>query len=307
MGNLKRRELIYKPELQTSFSEEKHDRIVGLVRDQVNYIDTVELWFPWPVNEFQIKEIKDRCLGKVIPRYYSQENPQPYPSKLSIHRPQDDLFEFLDDLPEDVYPCRLDVAIDYITDTFESAREIQKYFELHWIKLWPGKRQLSRFQETIYLANNTGSRPSNNGTVYADKPCRIPGNHFGAPCCHVEWRLAGKTNLRQAGYIEPWDLVDFQHRKFWEKRMNFRFVDFGRLGLMCEQPNSKRRKLRNSDYRHGYRFARHAMDFYSGNNGIPIRPRESAHQIRDYLRHCECTGFGKCIKKFDPGKFLPDG
>jgi len=74
---------------------------------------------------------------------------------------------------------------------------------------------------------------------YDDQRSKISGQ----PCLHIEARIGTADALRRAGVYRADDLIDFDHRAFWQKHLRYRALDcarFGRALLNCQR-NSRRR------------------------------------------------------------------
>jgi hypothetical protein len=76
-----------------------------------------------------------------------------------------------------------------------------------------------------------------NLVIYADRRSRMTGAPF---CVHLEWRLYGGRVLRRAGIGSLSDLLRFDHRRFWSKRLQLRAVNLRKLGrLHCVRVQRK--------------------------------------------------------------------
>jgi hypothetical protein len=51
-------------------------------------------------------------------------------------------------------------------------------------------------------------------------------------CLHLEWRLRSLKAVRAAGIESGEDLIGFNHREFWQKRLLLFDVDRQRLGRL---------------------------------------------------------------------------
>ena len=64
--------------------------------------------------------------------------------------------------------------------------------------------------------------------VYADLPCRRVTEE--TPCVHLEWRLNGSRALQRAGLGTVGQLLQLDHRQFWQERLLLRTVKQQALG-----------------------------------------------------------------------------
>jgi hypothetical protein len=68
-------------------------------------------------------------------------------------------------------------------------------------------------------------RAAQNGIVfYKEDHSRITGEEY---CLHLEWRLNRLRAVRAAGIETGQDLLKFDHRAFWQKRLRLYEVDEG--------------------------------------------------------------------------------
>ncbi len=117
----------------------------------------------------------------------------------------------------------MEVACDLI---FPDCVELDDAFEFlhhHMVRRWHGKRQkIRRFEDG---ARYDAGRWAPNGIVMYREPfSRATGE---ADCLHLEWRLNGLDAVRGAGIKRPQELLNFNHRAFWEPRLDDRFHESG--------------------------------------------------------------------------------
>lgn len=75
-----------------------------------------------------------------------------------------------------------------------------------------------------YGRRNRGTaRCPNVLAIYADKPsklnCVVRPLKEARPCLHIEWRASGSATLESMGVVSLDDLVQFDHRAFWDKHL----------------------------------------------------------------------------------------
>jgi hypothetical protein len=112
-----------------------------------------------------------------------------------------------------------------LTSTAAEAEKLQAYVDAHWYK--PYHRETHKVEvyanSTTYLGfKNWQSRY----VTYADKPSR----HTGEPCCHLECRFQSRRTVAGLGIDSLNDLLAFDHRVFWGKRLRLCEYDLEVLG-----------------------------------------------------------------------------
>jgi hypothetical protein len=111
-----------------------------------------------------------------------------------------------------------------------------------------GRKVKSEVVDEIEMAETRYDawRAPNKICFYRDKPCRLTGEIH---CLHLEWHLNGLRAVRRAGIESGQDLVDFDHRSFWDPRLLLFDVDIERLGrLVRNQSTGKKSRASGSNY-----------------------------------------------------------
>jgi hypothetical protein len=210
----------------------------------------VEFWSMRYFNAAAIKRIQSLCDGESWPDNERMPNNPIYCQKFTMQQPTDAVFEFLDEIP-DMYGLlitRVDFALDFITRTKKDAKVVQKFFDMHAVKRWPGKRQIGWLKRTKYSAKpEKGETPPANVTAgYSDLTSKTDGK---PPCYHHEWKCFRAEAVRRVGVNCFWDLAVFDHHTFWERNLRLFEWDYGRLGRVLKR--TRRKKARDGDARVG--------------------------------------------------------
>jgi len=119
----------------------------------------------------------------------------------------------------------VDCALDFVTSTRAKAEKLQLAIDARWYKQYHRrKHDVAVFeQSTTYFGfKNWQSKY----VTYADKPSR----HGGGPCCHLECRFQSKRPVAALGIDSIGDLLAFDHRAFWKKRLRLYEYDPELLG-----------------------------------------------------------------------------
>lgn len=220
--------------------------VADLVTDIVPYIDTLDLKTKFWLRKEHYQRLNMLCGGKVWP----DKNPifarfTEFVCKLHLQRPSDEAIEFLiDTFPEDeIGFCRLDHSVDYLTATAQNSGMVHHFFDMYQVKLYPGKQRVSKFWGTSYSSQS----PKVNCQIcsYSDKPTKAPQVDIPQPCFHFEYRLKNPQAIKRAGIERLDDLIDFNFRSFFEKRLIFQEIDFSKFHRIVKK--TTRRKPREED------------------------------------------------------------
>lgn len=220
-----------------------------IIISRIPYFDVVKLWTYRPLIDSEMRTLESLSGRK--PDCRSEEKkfyPYNYRYLITLSQPRDEAFSFLDKVLEGRYFLNyIEFALDLITETRLDAEEVQDFLDGHQIKLWRGKQQLGYYQTTTYSSKD---RWVNNEIVrYSDKPSKMNGRH----CCHVEWRMCGAGTIRTAGINNLLNLMDFDHRNFWKKRIQLREIKRESLGKYFMK-HSRRKKPLFEEYVRGRPF-----------------------------------------------------
>jgi len=152
----------------------------------------------------------------------------------------------------DVLINGVEIALDLnFKNGFErdAARE---FFHKHLVRRWHGSRQKIHVyqppQQKQAAHDHSGqcrydaarSAP-NKIVVYSEDFTRITGE---PDCLHIEWRTTRARATRATGIESVGDLLVFDHRRFWQKRLRLYDVDCDKLGLMMANRSEGRRHRR---------------------------------------------------------------
>jgi hypothetical protein len=113
---------------------------------------------------------------------------------------------------------RVDVALDFVAASFVEAEDLNTYLRNHLIQRWHGGKLLRVVKDTVYYG---AAKSANNIALYADKPSRIDKSGY---CVHLEWRINSARAVRAAGFHDVDDLLEFNFREFWRRRLSLRDI-----------------------------------------------------------------------------------
>ena len=113
--------------------------------------------------------------------------------------------------------------------TFSNKQQVDEAYEFvrsFHIKRWRGEQWVVFCRGTSRYSAKQGV--ANLLVVYSDLPCRRVTEETA--CVHLEWRLNGARALQRAGLGTIGQLLQLDHRAFWQKRLLMHTVDQQALG-----------------------------------------------------------------------------
>jgi hypothetical protein len=141
------------------------------------YIDTTEWFFrqvPSGVREDVEKIIRKRVRIKDC----TDRNGRLWGRRLCVNLPSAELLQYMSQLQQGrrCVVSRVDIALDFITDTREQADAIGFYLKHHLVLLWRPRGKNGTFGQkrgTVYwMAKRRYRRPNRNLVLYSDRPAR---------------------------------------------------------------------------------------------------------------------------------------
>ncbi len=282
-----------------------------LIQDRVAYIDTVVFWANWNLPKSQLDLIRQHCSGAVWPEYSPMKYHPNLKCKITMQRPNEAVFKILEDWiyrRNIILMSQVSFALDFTTNTEVEAMIVWDFFAKHAVKLWPGKNDMGSYKQTIYSSQN--KHQSNSIVQYASRGSKI----IGSPCHHFEWRCQGAGAARRVGIFSPIDLLDFDHNKFWKKRLVLEEINKlltpvrrkrGRPKVKISK-SSKRYSARRPNSRALLLARGLAYNHHNEEHGF-IRPSGAAQVLKKYLRPM-LTNYRlrKCFRRIDNTPYLPE-
>lgn len=213
------------------------NRPVPRISRRTPFFDKLTLWVTDPLDRSVIAALR-RMAGSVHPRMeHMPYNPE-YQQKVDVCQPSTMALRFLRDVLQDSHHTinYLELANDMETEDPRHLPILARFFDMHLVKKWPGKRGIAHYEGTRY----TNRRGNPNGIVlYSDTPSKVTGE----PCVHLEWRFSGIAILREHKLCTLEQLLAADHRAFWEDRLVLRGLN---LAMLAKQflGDSKAKKPR---------------------------------------------------------------
>jgi hypothetical protein len=129
---------------------------------------------------------------------------------------------------QDALVNRVEIALDYVFNSEKGRDAAYDYFDQHRIRRWHGRTSRIHVHPGIAETRYDAARRSRNVTVqYKQSHSRMTGE---LNVLHLEWRLTGKRAVIATGIVKPIDLLSFNHRAFWERRLLLVDINAERLG-----------------------------------------------------------------------------
>lgn len=157
------------------------------VTEKILYIDTIEIFLPEEAPRFILRKARQINYEKLISRKGKHGG-----FILSVHQPTLSCITFLaTEFPEH-HVCRIDCALDLLSQTSSRAVEMQRVLQHFVIMPWRGRRVSHTHHITLYLSSAWHGR---NIIIYSDRPSKIRRE----PTCHMEFRWYGAQMCQSIG------------------------------------------------------------------------------------------------------------
>ena len=193
--------------------------------------------------------------------------------QLILPQPTDDALRFIASLT-DIWLStnQLELALDYVFSDPVSTEILFDYFACHLLLKWHGNRRVRFIGNGVYWAKRTAPRQF---TLYADRPSKVAG---GVPCVHLEMRFHGAASIKRLDITSAIDLIDFDHRSFWQNRLTLYAFDIEILGRRRRQSlrgrHAAHKRIRTSSQGHTVN-----IDARAGRALSRLLYRPMSHQI----------------------------
>ena len=217
------------------------------------YFDKIQFWVLTPLDSMTIASLRRQCgQGGLHVDNRPARFDGGYRQRIELRQPSDNALAWLAG-HDDALINRVEIALDF---TFRSKVEKDRLFEFlhyHLVRRWHGKNQKIKLVRGTALKTSKvvdeiddgetrydAYRAPNKIVFYRNQFSRITGE---LNCLHLEWHLNLLKTVRSAGINSGRDLVEFNHRQFWQKRLLLCDVDRRRLGrLIRNRAAGKRRR-----------------------------------------------------------------
>lgn len=210
------------------------------------YIDSLQVRLKQPVSAATCEQLRKHC-GHVYLEYNPARFDFTYRWRLDVKQPAEQAFEWIA-TRADALINRADFAIDWCLHSSDEQAELQQLIETHKARRWHSEKHGVRYYpgkaQTVYDAPRWAKTVL---AIYRDPVSRISGELF---TYRIEWRSSGVRALRTCGITTPQDLLNFDHRKFWQRRLVLFTVEKEKLGRYVAN-RTKRGKRRTAEMSKG--------------------------------------------------------
>ena len=251
-------------------------RNISAVADGINpcgiyaYLDKVHIWLSRPLSQGQLDWLKQQCGGMHVDHQPKRWD-RIYQQRLQLQRPNREALQSLSTLMGGRLNY-VEFGLDWIFDDEEERDQAFALVSRYHVKRWHGKQRITFAKTTRY----TGQRRAPNVLAsYADKASRITREPY---CVHLEWRINGVEPLRRAGITCIRDLMNFDHRHFWQSRLLMRAFNPGELGKQFNIHVAGKGRRRTQWIKFHGAFA-YDYDLRAG--GILVRAQSSTQMLID--------------------------
>jgi hypothetical protein len=269
----------------------------------------VRFWAREPYDRGALAELRELSGRGWI---YSRNGPARfdahYRQRIDLQQPTDDTLRHLAGRG-DALINKVEITVDYVFESAATRDDAWKFLHRHMIRRWHGKKQQIRLYRPGMQEDDEGgagtrydaSRGAPNMTaLYPDGFSRVTGE---LNCVHLEWRLSGLKAVRNAGIESGQDLLEFNRRQFWQKRLLLYDVDPRRLGRLIRNHARGTRRRSSEDEVWAERF-RVNLDGRTGENHLASH--DTIQELLDHLRSLHLERVHRALVPISTESLLPE-
>jgi hypothetical protein len=199
----------------------------------IPYFDRIVIWLRRPVDRTTLEKLRKQC-GELYP---GPDDPLtetcPFSTKfkqrLDFKQPSDRALRWIASHCDGLVNW-VEVTLDLIFATAHECAVCRTYFHRYLRRRWHCGQKITFYHDDPDNERYDGpSTAPNIINDYTQQCSRITGECY---CLHVEWKMRGVGAVRAGGILRPRDLLTFDHRAFWEKRLLLYKIDPARLGRL---------------------------------------------------------------------------
>jgi hypothetical protein len=176
------------------------------------YTDRLTYWLREPLRPNVLDYLDGYC-GRLDIRTRPMMYDSRYRQRLQLCQPKTAALRTLSKLAGML--TYLEVSLDWIFKTERQCDHAFEFLDTYYVKSHHQRQRVSLSHGTTRYSAEQGS--PNVLAIYTDRPCKLTGE---TPCVHLDWRMSGRSVIANAGIASPADLIDFDHRAFWQPRLN---------------------------------------------------------------------------------------
>jgi hypothetical protein len=254
------------------------------------YFDKIQFWVRKPLDQKAIGWLGKQCgQGGIHTENRPARFNRRYRQRIELRQPTKKALQWLVSR-DDALINRGEIAFDLVFKYRAERDEAWEFLHQHLIRRWHGKRQ-----EIRVIRNGTKIRSTadewgigdtrydasrlapNTILFYRQEHSRITGE---VNCLHVEWRLNGLKAVRAVGIESGQDLLEFDHRVFWQKRLLLYTVNRQRLGRLLRNRITGKRRRTPEIHQSG----RYGYDIEGKTGEVYARSYDTVQELIDKLR-----------------------
>ena len=252
------------------------------IEDRYPYFDAITVWLAHPINKNQINLVKSSC-GSI----HVHDEPMIYLPKftqrLQLSQPLDLAILQLRSMIKGEYLINYaEIALDLITASDADHEALRAVLDRCLVQPYHGKRKLNSYRDTSYSANKRWT--GNSTTLYSDRESKVTGEIY---CNHLEWRITGKRSAGSAKLSTFGEILYFDHRAFWQRKLRLYDVDLSKLGRAYLKTGRRTPWIEewlpgrpfDMDRKIGQLVARGFQEI--GSYGLPMKPIACAQVLKD--------------------------
>ena len=201
--------------------------------------------------------LRKMCGSIYVDRRLGARFGQGYIQRIELRQPSPAALQWVANRPEALIN-RIEIALDYTFKNINQKDDAFAFLHSHLMRRWHGKKQKIKLvrsgkrKREYELVDETemgqtrydAGRAPNKIVFYRTQYSRITGE---VNCLHLEWHGNGKKAVQALGIKTGEDLLKFNHRAFWQKRLRLYRVDEDRLGrLVRNRKSGKRSRVSNN-------------------------------------------------------------
>jgi hypothetical protein len=250
------------------------------------YFDKIQFWVCNPLNRNTLTVLERACgRGGIHEDNRRARFDRQYRQRIELRQPSQRALRWLA-RHNDVLINRAEITLDLNFKYRADAEEAWDFLHQHLVRRWHRKSQEIRVYrspphdedpgagETRYDAR--GQAP-NRLVLYAEDHSRVTGE---LNCIHIEWRVRSPRVIRAIGIELGQDLLEFDHRAFWQKRLLLYAVNRRGLGRLYRNRVTGKRR-RTPEIR---RLGRFAYDIEGKTGEVCARLYETVQELIDRFK-----------------------
>jgi hypothetical protein len=202
------------------------------------YFDKIQFWVCEPLDLNTLALLKRSCGPGGVhidsrPARFNNRHRQ-YRQRIELRQPSQRALRWLA-RRNDALINRAEITLDLVFKYRADVEEALDFLHQHLVRRWHGKNQEIRVFRSLPCGDDVGSLESrydagrwasNALVLYRENHSRVTGE---LNCVHIEWRVKGLRATRAAGIESGQDLLEFDHRAFWQEQLLLYTVDRLRL------------------------------------------------------------------------------